>query len=246
MARKKRKEEPEKPENSERWLLTYADLITLMMAFFVVMYAISNTETKKFEAVAESLSTAFSGMPGIQAEGSGGYALISTNSSLRSAPGTGLSPRASKKATPFIQRATSTLQSGINTGTIRINTEARGVVVGLAGDIFFREGQSGLNPEALAILEEVASLLRDISLPIVVEGYTDDTPVDKTSLYGSNLGLSAARAVAVAEALELLGLSKERVSAAGYGDANPLRSNDSPEGRAYNRRVDILIRFEED
>ncbi len=245
MARRKRKEEPEKPENAERWLLTYADLITLMMAFFVVMYALSNLQKSKFEALSESLSVAFRGMPGIQAEGSGGHSLSRTNAPLRAAPGTGLSPKRAKKNTPFLERATSTLQSQINTGTIRIDTEARGIVLGLSGDVFFREGQAVLNSESLASLEQIAELLRELPQPIVVEGFTDSTPVGRGGAFTSNLGLSASRAVSVAEALELLGLDKERVAATGYGDAKPLRSNDTPEGRAYNRRVDILIRFDE-
>jgi chemotaxis protein MotB len=245
MARKKRQGEPEKPENEERWLLTYSDMITLLMTFFVVMYAMSRVEQTKFEALSESLSAAFAGMPGIQAEGAGGHSLSPTGTPLRAAPGTGLSPKPAKKSTPFMERATSTLQTQIQTGAIRMDTEARGIVLGLSGDVFFRVGQSTLNSDALSMLTQVAELLRDLPQPIVVEGFTDSTPLDPGSPFGSNLGLSAARAVSVAEALELLGLPADRVSAAGYGDAKPLRSNDTPEGRAYNRRVDILIRFDE-
>lgn len=245
MARKRKAGEPEKPENEERWLLTYSDMITLLMTFFVVMYAMSRVETTKYEALSESLSTAFSGMPGIQAEGAGGHSLSRTNTPLRSAPGTGLSPKPARKSTPFMERATSTLQTSIRSGAIRVITEARGVVVALSGDVFFAEGQAKLNPDTVIMLTQVAELLRDIPEPVVVEGFTDSTPVDRDSDFGSNLGLSAARAVSVAEALQLLGLPADRVSAAGYGDALPLRSNDSPEGRAYNRRVDILIKFEE-
>jgi chemotaxis protein MotB len=143
-----------------------------------------------------------------------------------------------------MERATSTLSTSINTGSIRVITEARGVVLALSGDVFFREGQSSLNSDALGTLEAVAGLLRDTSQPIVIEGHTDATPVGRGEAWSSNLGLSAARAVSVAEALELLGLPAERVSATGFGDSKPLRANDSPEGRAYNRRVDILIRFD--
>lgn len=244
MARKKRPEEPEKPENTERYMLTYSDMITLLMTFFIVLYAMSSTNATKYEALAQSLSTAMPGMPGIQAEGGGGHSLARTDAALRAAPGTGLSPRRAKRATPFMERATSTLSTSINTGSIRVITEARGVVLALSGDVFFREGQSSLNSDALGTLEAVAGLLRDTSQPIVVEGHTDATPVGRGEAWSSNLGLSAARAVSVAEALELLGLPAERVSATGFGDSKPLRANDSPEGRAYNRRVDILIRFD--
>lgn len=243
MARKKRAPEPEPFENEERWLLTYSDMITLLMVFFVVMYALSSVSKTKYEALAQSLSTAFNGMPGIQAEGAGGHSLSRTDAPLRAAPGTGLSPRQAKRTTPFMERATSTLSAQINTGAIRVITEARGIVLALSGDFFFREGQASLSPEALASLETVAELLRDVTQPIVVEGHTDSIPVARGSAWASNLGLSASRAVSVAEALELLGLPADRVSATGFGDSRPLRSNETPEGRAYNRRVDILINY---
>jgi chemotaxis protein MotB len=245
MARKK-KEEPEKPENSERWLLTYSDMITLLMVFFVVMYALSKVETTKYQSLSDSLSEAFSGMPGIQSgEGGGGHSAAERNVPLRAAPGTGLSPKASSNKTPFRERATSTLKANINDGTMRVSTEARGVVVALSGDVFFAKGDVSLNAESLSKLEQVADLLRSVSQDIVVEGHTDTTPVERSERYASNLMLSAARAVSVAEALEMLGVPKERISAAGYGDSRPLKTNDTPEGRAYNRRVDILIKFEE-
>lgn len=246
MARKKKREEPEKPENAERWLLTYSDMITLLMAFFIVMYAISNVEKSKAAALSESLSEAFNNMPGIQTgEGGGGHSASERNVPLRAAPGTGLSPKPSSDKTPFRERATSTLKANINDGTMRVNTEARGIVVALSGDVFFGAGEATLSSEGLSRLEGVADLLRSVPQEIVVEGHTDSTPVERGERFASNLMLSAARAVSVAEALEMLGVPKERISAAGYGDSKPLKSNDTPEGRAYNRRVDILIRFDE-
>jgi len=246
MARKKKPAEPEKPENSERWLLTYSDMITLLMAFFIVLYAISNVEKSKAAALSESLSEAFNNSPGIQTgEGGGGHSASERNVPLRAAPGTGLSPKASSSKTPFRERATSTLKANINDGTMRVSTEARGIVVALSGDVFFAKGDVSLNAESLSKLEQVADLLRGVSQEIVVEGHTDTTPVERSDRYASNLMLSAARAVSVAEALEMLGVPKERLSAAGYGDSRPLKTNDTPEGRAYNRRVDILIKFDE-
>lgn len=242
--RKKRQEEPEKPQNQERWLLTYADMITLLMTFFVVMYALSKIETNKFSALAESLQEAFN-MPGIQLEsGQGGHSQSPTDALLRPPPGTGLSPRPSSIRDPFIERARSTLATEIKTGAVRMNTEARGVVLALSGDVNFREGSANLEPSAMRIMEKVADLVRGMPNPIVVEGHTDNTPVAPGSRFDSNLMLSAARAVSVAQALELLDVPKDRLSATGYGDAKPAQPNNTPEGRAYNRRVDILIRFD--
>ncbi|HUW41646.1 MAG TPA: flagellar motor protein MotB [Rectinemataceae bacterium] len=242
--RKKRQEEPEKPQNHERWLLTYSDMITLIMVFFVVMYALSKVESTKFTALAESLQEAFN-MPGIQLEeGLGGHSQTPLDTPLRPPPGTGLSPRPSDKRDPFIERARSTLATEIKTGAVRMNTEARGVVLALAGDINFREGSSTLEPSAMGTMEKIADLIRGMPNPISVEGHSDNTPVAPGSRYDSNLMLSAARAVSVAQALELLDVNKDRLSATGFGDSKPARPNDSPEGRAYNRRVDILIRFD--
>lgn len=242
-ARKPRQEEPEKPQNHERYLLTYADMITLLMTFFVVMYAMSQVETTKYTAMSESLMEAFN-MPGVQAEeGKGGHSLSPTDSSLKPPPGTGLSPKKESTKNPFSERARSTLKTDINTGAVRVNTEARGIVVALAGDFFFEQGSATLGAGAVPVLTKIAELARDLPNPVVVEGHTDAAPMPRNDRFSSNLMLSAARAVNVAETLELLGLDPARVSAAGYGDSKPARSNDSPEGRAYNRRVEILFQF---
>jgi chemotaxis protein MotB len=241
---RKKKEEPEKPQNAERWLLTYSDMITLLMVLFVVLYAESKVEVTKYNALAESLSNAFN-MPGVQSQdGQGGHSLSPTDSILTPPPGSGLAPKRSPKRDPFQEKARSTLSSEIKLGSIHITTEARGIVLALAGDSFFRSGSATLEEGAIATLSKVAELLRSLPNPIAVEGHSDNTLLARDDPMGSNLMLSAARAVAVTEALELLDIPKERLSATGFGDSKPARSNDTPEGRAYNRRVEILIRFD--
>ena len=241
---RRRKEEPDKPQNQERWLLTYSDMITLIMVLFVVLYAESKVEVTKFNALAQSLSSAFN-MPGVQSQdGQGGHSLSPTDAVLTPPPGTGLAPKLSPKRDPFQEKARSTLSTEIRTGSIRVFTEARGIVLALAGDTFFKVGSADLDEGSIGSLSKVAELLRGLPNPIEVEGYTDDTPLARGGAYDSNLMLSAARAVSVTEALELLDVPKERLSATGFGDTRPARPNDSPEGRAYNRRVEILIRFD--
>jgi chemotaxis protein MotB len=243
--RKKAPEEQEK-ENTERYMLTYSDMITLLMTLFVVLYAQSKVDTVKFNALAESLSNAFS-MPGVQArEGEGGHSLSPTDAVLTPPPGTGLAPKKSPKRDPFQEKARSTLASEIKTGSIHMTTEARGIVLALAGDSFFKSGSANLEEGSIATLSKVAELLRGLPNPIAVEGHSDNTLMARDDPLGSNLMLSAARAVAVTEALELLDIPKERLSATGFGDAKPARPNDTPEGRAGNRRVEILIRFDAD
>jgi chemotaxis protein MotB len=242
--RVKKKEDPEKPQNAERWLLTYADMITLLMVLFVILYAMSKVETTKFNALAESLSNAFS-MPGVQSfDGQGGHSLSPTDAILTPPPGTGLSPKKSSTRDRFSEKARSTLATDIKTGAIYMSTEARGIVLALAGDTFFKVGSANLEEGAISTLAKVAELLRGLPNPIGVEGHSDNTLMARGDPLGSNLMLSAARAVAVVEALELLDIPKERLSATGFGDSKPARPNDSPEGRAYNRRVEILIRFD--
>jgi chemotaxis protein MotB len=241
---RKKKEEPEKPQNAERWLLTYSDMITLLMVLFVILYSMSKVETTKFNALAESLSNAFS-MPGVQSrDGEGGHSLSPTDAILTPPPGTGLSPKKSSKRDSFQEKARSTLDTNIRTGQIHVSTEARGIVLALAGDSFFKVGSADLEEGTIATLAKVAELLRGLPNPIGIEGHSDNSLMARGDPFGSNLMLSAARAVAVTEALELLDLPKERLSATGFGDAKPARPNDTPEGRAYNRRVEILIRFD--
>jgi chemotaxis protein MotB len=244
---RKKMPEAEPHENSERYMLTYSDMITLLMTLFVVLFAQSKQDTAKFNALAESLSAAFSSVSGVQLrEGEGGHSLSPTEATLKPAPGTGLSPKHSSKRDNFLEKARSTLSTDIRTGNIHVSTEARGIVLALAGDNFFRAGSAKLEEGSMATLSKVTELLRDLPNPIAVEGHSDNTLMARDDPYGSNLMLSAARAVSVAEALELLDLPKERVSATGFGDAKPARPNDTPEGRAYNRRVEILIRFDAD
>jgi chemotaxis protein MotB len=184
-------------------------------------------------------------MPGVQAhEGEGGHSLSPTDSVLTPPPGTGLSPKKSPKKDNFMEKARSTLSTDIRTGKINVTTEARGIVLALAADTTFKPGSASLNEGAIATLSKVAELLRGLPNPIAVEGHSDNTLLARDDPMGTNLMLSAARAVAVTETLELLDIPKERLSATGFGDAKPARPNDTPEGRAYNRRVEILIRFD--
>ncbi|MEI6389088.1 MAG: flagellar motor protein MotB, partial [Spirochaetota bacterium] len=239
MAHKKKPEDPEKPVNHERWLLTYSDMITLLMVFFVVLYAMSSVSTAKFTVLAESLSLAFDGLPGIQLqEGGGGHSVVNTPGPPKPPPGTGASPRVSPRREIFIEKATSTLATEIRTGMIQMNTEARGIVLSLTGDTFFKPGATELAEGTMPSIVKVAELLESVKENIVVEGHTDASPVDRDSPLKSNLLLSATRAVNVVEALDLIGIDKRRMSATGFGDIKPSRPNDTPEGRAYNRRVD--------
>jgi chemotaxis protein MotB len=243
--RKPKVPEPEPEEKLERYMLTYSDMITLLMTLFVILYAMAKVDTAKYNALAESLSEAFSSVSGVQIrEGDGGHSLSALDTTLKPAPGTGLSPKVSSKKDNFLEKARSTLDTSIKTGKIHVSTEARGIVLALAGDTYFKPASAELDEGAVDTLAQIAALLRDLPNPLAVEGHSDNMPTSRGDRYESNLMLSAARAVAVAETLELLDVPKERLSATGFGDAKPAQPNDTPEHRAENRRVEILIRFD--
>ena len=142
---RKKKEEPEKPQNAERWLLTYSDMITLLMVLFVVLYAESKVEVTKFNALAESLSSAFN-MPGVQAQRRPGrpFPLADRRRPHPASRAPASRPSVSPKRDPFQEKARSTLATEIRTGSIRMITEARGIVLALAGDTFFKVGSADL------------------------------------------------------------------------------------------------------
>ena len=160
--RKPKIPEPEPEEKLERYMLTYSDMITLLMTLFVVLYAQSKVDVVKYNALAESLSYAFS-MPGVQAhEGEGGHSLSPTGAVLTPPPGSGLSPKRASRKDDFMEKARSTLDTEIRTGEIHMSTEARGIVLALAGDSFFKSGSSKLEEGSIATLSKVAELLRGL------------------------------------------------------------------------------------
>jgi chemotaxis protein MotB len=137
-------------------------------------------------------------------------------------------------------QATSSLQNLIKSGKVRVIPTENGLAISLVADVNFAPASAQLTPEAFPALQEVAGFINQLDNSIVVEGYTDNIPVD-TAKYASNWELSSDRAMSVLEALLAYGVADNRLSAAAFGDTRPVRSNDTAEGRAYNRRVDIVL-----
>jgi chemotaxis protein MotB len=247
-------------ENEERWLLTYADMITLLLALFVVLFAISSVNVSKVKLLQQSLRDAFSGKVL-----SGGQAIIQTsNSSVvrtldsapRIAPSTptiGIPDGAAAQAALAARREQDQLEQlkrmldayaashGFKAEVDTVVTQ-RGLVVRLLTDnVLFDSGLADLKAQGLPLLGEVATLLGvDRVHPIVVEGHTDDVPI-ATSQYASNWELSTARASAVVRWLIGRGLTARRFSAAGYAALHPIATNATAAGRARNRRVEIVL-----
>ena len=138
-------------------------------------------------------------------------------------------------------QATSTLQNLIKSGKVTLIPTENGFAISLVSDLYFETGSATLQPEAMPVLQEVADFLGQIPNSIVVEGHTDNIPPDLRRWPGGNWQLSSDRAVAVLQTLEDYGMPEERLSAASYGSTRPVQSNDTAEGRAFNRRVDIVV-----
>jgi chemotaxis protein MotB len=213
----------------ERWLLTYADMITLLMVFFVMMYTISTVNADKFRALAENLSMVLTGSPpaGIMEEG--------TNSTVPELTG-------EAKHLADLQQALNEFIAREELGEqITVNLEERGLVVRFQTTVLFARGSADLTPEARRIIDRVGDRLNDLPNYIRVEGHTCDLPIN-TPQYPSNWELSTARATNVLqELISSCNISPERLSAIGYGEYRPRVPNINESSRQMNRRIDIVI-----
>lgn len=243
MARRKRREEEH--ENHERWLVSYADFITLLFAFFVVMYAISSVNEGKYRVLSNALTNAFknqTGQPGGQP-----IAVIQGAPPIPPRP----IARADKlpDARKVVQREKmksvadeimTALQPLVAEGKVRLLETSRGVTIEINDSILFPLGQARLQPASISAMLAIATVLAQSDFPITIEGHTDNVPIS-TPQFPSNWELSAMRATTVLRLFNEGGVGAERLTAIGYGDTRPVETNTTGEGRARNRRVSILI-----
>ncbi len=237
-------------QNIERWLLTYADLITLLMVFFVVMYAISRADAGKFAQLQVALQKAFrvevlKGNDPTSLHGKDGQSPLTAliEEAITQPPPLALDNRLVTNLEELRQELLRLPPPGRAWNQIEVGAVRDGIVISLAGNVLFDSGKADLRPDGLALLDLLAAHLRRLPNEVRVEGHTDDTPI-ATPLYPSNWELSAARATVVARYLvERGGVPPQRISAAAYGPYRPAASNAAREGRARNRRVDIVVLF---
>ena len=233
MPAKAKSSEPEK-DRSERWLLTYADMITLLLGLFVILYATSKVDQVKFEQVAASLQRVFD--PGVL-KGSSASSVVSTGNLANTFVGlTSYGATIGPELVSYAQRE----QLG---DQISVTASKDAVIITLTGAWTFGSGSADLRPEGQDALQFIAqSVLTSLpgNNPIHVEGHTDNLPTG-SGRYLSNWDLSAARAATAARILTENGIDGSRISATGYADTRPISTNDTPEGRARNRRVEIWI-----
>ena len=231
---KKRKRE-EEHENAERWLLTYADLITLLLAFFIMMYVFSKRDAYKYDEVASHLKTIFSGGVGLAGKGS----VTSTTPSPIDMPSRGASSGEIKRQLEgeFIDK-NHDKPGGEN---ISVFSDERGVVIRVLDKAFFDEGKAELKEGAKIALDRIVPIIKNVENHIRIEGHTDNVPIS-TDEFKSNWELSVRRSTEVVRYLiEKRGLSPERISATGYAEYRPIAKNTSPQNRALNRRIEIIV-----
>jgi chemotaxis protein MotB len=236
-------------ENHERWLVSYADFITLMFAFFVVMFATSQTDKAKAQQVSESVKQALEngGVKAVVHEILGGT-VDDTGKGNAQMRGPGGATKAEKEPSsvpaelvPSLQYLSKELEAEIKQGKVEVHLEPRGLVVSLRQAAFFPSGGDAIAAETYPTVGKIARLIRATHNPIRLEGHTDSVPIH-TARFDSNWDLSAARAIAMLKLLvDQFEIPRDRLAIGGYAETSPVDTNDTPEGRAHNRRVDIVI-----
>jgi chemotaxis protein MotB len=294
--------EPEKPPNHERWVISYADFVTLLLATFVVMYAVSTINSSKFQQMAESFSTAFVGRTthvedtGFAAANRAPFTAMPnpvhlpiitreaqvknlppalrqdpTNGEPTENPGQdskGQSTRQTQTApageqyeespnTPDAQlrqqveqrvqgldaayaQLSKALSALIGKGQVHVSLQSLGVVIDINEVLLFNSGKADLLPGALPLIDQISKILVDLHYQIQVNGFTDNVPIHNPQ-FDSNWDLSATRAISVVKRFAAAGIDPTLLVGAGFGEYHPVASNDTPEGKATNRRVSIVV-----
>jgi chemotaxis protein MotB len=265
-------EEHEK-ENGERWLLTYSDLITLLLAFFIILFAISNLDKNKYKAVIESLGSAFGVVSGTAEPGSGQGGEINfpefspsvsvlmpslgpSGASATPALSPGMSPLATsspdnggignaievEKMNDVKNQVEGMLRKNNLENDVSVTIRARGLVISINSRVLFASGSASLTAGSRQLVQKIANILTPLANnQICVEGHTDTDPIS-TFQFPSNWELSASRANTVLRLLlENPSLKPANLSSVGYGEFRPIAPNDTPQNKAKNRRVNIVI-----
>jgi chemotaxis protein MotB len=241
-------------ENHERWLVSYADFITLLFAFFVVMFASSQGDKAKAQQVSDGVKKAL--------EGDNISAMVAAmiNGPTKDKPGKDrinvpdvAEPRTAQdrrqqqlaELLPSLQVLSNELSEEVKAGKIQINMTDRGLSISFAQAALFPSGEDYISTDAYESIGKVASAITRLPNPVRLEGHTDAIPIN-TARFHSNWDLSSARAIALLKILtERFGVASNKLSVAGYAETAPLASNDTDEGRGRNRRVDIIVLNEE-
>lgn len=231
------KHKHEEHENHERWLVSYADFITLLFAFFVVMYSISSVNVGKYRTVSESIKAALH--PIVSPPSSPSAFSLNANKPALTAPNT---PGSREVVMRRLRNLVQVINGSPQTALVRIVEKVNGdIVITIPDQILFNSGEAAVRPEALRFLEGLGAAIVELNRHTRVEGHTDNVPI-RTAQFPSNWELSAARAVMVVRVLsELYGVPANHLAAVGLADTRPVTANSDAEQRAKNRRVEVVI-----
>jgi chemotaxis protein MotB len=248
-----RKQKHEEHENLERWLVSYADFITLLFAFFVVMYSISQVNEAKYRVLSDSLVNAFNNAPtsttkassATRADSKGQASSIQAVVVRKSDPAMEAKQRQqAEKMKKIAKNILKVMEALMKNGHVKVSQSIHGIAIEINASLLFASGQASLEASSIMALKEVGKVLAEVPNDIQVEGFTDTTPIN-TLAFPSNWELSSARASSVVRLFAESGVPPERLVAVGYGEFRPIDTNSTPEGRARNRRVTVMILSEQ-
>jgi chemotaxis protein MotB len=246
------------PEPShERWLVSYADFITLLFAFFVVLYATSTVNEGKFRVVSDAMMSAFRHDHAVvplpperrnaaAEDGEAAPVVAPPPVSAPAEPAQAMRPadplrlEREQKLPELASKISDALAKLVESGQVRLTQDARGLAVEINASVLFAPGQATLQPASIAALQALTGVLNEVDNGVEIEGHTDDVPI-ASNQYPSNWELSSARASAVVRLFVAERVAAGRLTAIGYADNRPVEPNATPAGRARNRRVTLLI-----
>jgi chemotaxis protein MotB len=237
---KKPKKQPEQEhENAERWLVTYADLLTLLFAFFVVLYAMSQVDPKKYDELSQAFQTIFQGA-------NMGYVVDQAQS--KGTKGEMLEGKQQEDPSKTLRQKRNTLQTQLEyrlknimpQNQYKVTEVQEGIKITLFSDTFFAPGSPEVQPQAVPFIGKIAEGLKPLPNAVRIEGHTDGSPMEGDR-FSKEWQLSTERALSVLNLLFSYGYPEDKSSVAGYGSTKPVATNLTPEGQAFNRRVDVLV-----
>ncbi|MDO9311716.1 MAG: flagellar motor protein MotD [Nitrosomonas sp.] len=248
MLKKRKQENDEHADNHERWLVSYADFITLLFAFFIVMYAVSSVNEGKYRVLSSSLVSAFkndnsSNLAPAQATDFSPISIRQSNQTDSIKLIDNLSFRKTKKQEKMKSMAKNilhALEPLVKDGQVRVTQSSLGITVEINASVLFSPGQAKLADNSSLTLQAVAHVIKGHEHEIHVEGHTDNLPI-QTENFPSNWELSSARASSVIRLFIENGVEAHRLTALGYGENRPIETNETPDGRKRNRRVTVMI-----
>lgn len=231
------KHKHEEHENHERWLVSYADFITLLFAFFVVMYSVSSVNVGKYRTVSESIKAALN--PVVSPPSSPSAFSLNANKPALTAPN---APGSREVVIRRLRNLAQVINRSPQMSRVKIVEKVNGdIVITIPDQVLFNSGEAAVRPEALRFLEGLGTAILELNRHTRVEGHTDNVPI-RTAQFPSNWELSAARAVMVVRVLsELYGVPADHLAAVGLADTRPVTANSDAEQRAKNRRVEVVI-----